>query len=247
MGSSPRLRSSRASTHRRLLRDRHARASRRAATTRRGRSDARRTQASPGSSPSARRSTGCRTALELADRHDGVFAILGIHPHEAGTADEAAVGELAALLAHPRAVAVGETGLDCYRDYAPRDRQRWLFEAELELAAEHRQAGRRSTRAPPTTDTLACWPASTATVVLHCFSSSATPAGRARAGVLRLLRRERHLPEGPGAADRSCRDPGRPDPRRDRQPVPRAAAGARPPERAGKRHAHARRARRGAR
>lgn len=54
----------------------------------------------------------CRRALALTERHDGVFAILGIHPHEAGTAGEKELRELRQLLAHPKVVGVGETGLD---------------------------------------------------------------------------------------------------------------------------------------
>ena len=64
---------------------------------------------------------GCRTALALAQRHECVFAILGIHPHEAGAVGDGDVDELASLLDHEKAVAVGETGLDWFRDYAPRD------------------------------------------------------------------------------------------------------------------------------
>jgi TatD DNase family protein len=75
--------------------------------------------------------TGCRVALGLAEQHEGVFAILGIHPHEAGSVDEGAVREVCSLLAHSRAVAVGETGLDYFRDYAPRAAQRRLFERLL--------------------------------------------------------------------------------------------------------------------
>jgi TatD DNase family protein len=65
--------------------------------------------------------SGCRRALELAGRHDEIFAILGIHPHEAGGATAADVAAIRGLLADPNAVAVGETGLDWFRDYAPRD------------------------------------------------------------------------------------------------------------------------------
>ena len=61
---------------------------------------------------------GCRRALELADSNEGVFAVLGIHPHEAARASEADVAEVRSLLAHPKAVGAGETGLDWFRDYA---------------------------------------------------------------------------------------------------------------------------------
>jgi TatD DNase family protein len=112
----------------------------------------------------------CRRALSLAERHEGVFAILGIHPHEAGTATEADLAELRELLEHPKAVAVGETGLDWFRDYAPRDDQRRLFAAELELAVELGKPVVIHTRAADD-DTLAALADFAGTVVLHCFSS----------------------------------------------------------------------------
>jgi TatD DNase family protein len=112
----------------------------------------------------------CRRALELADRHEGVFAILGIHPHDAGTATEDDLAALRELLAHPKAVAVGETGLDWFRDYAPRDDQRRLFAAELEFAAELSKPVVIHTRAADD-DTLAGLAEHAGTVVLHCFSS----------------------------------------------------------------------------
>jgi TatD DNase family protein len=111
---------------------------------------------------------GCRTALELADAQEGVFAILGIHPHEAEGAD--GVEGLRELLAHERAVAVGETGLDFYRDYAPRDRQRILFASHLELATELTKPVVIHNRAADgeIMETLASFGGP---VVLHCFSS----------------------------------------------------------------------------
>ena len=112
----------------------------------------------------------CRRALALADRHEGVFAILGLHPHEAGTATDADLVALRGLLDHPKAVAVGETGLDWYRDYAPRDEQRRLFSAELELAAELAKPVVIHTRAADD-DTLAALEGFGGRVVLHCFSS----------------------------------------------------------------------------
>ena len=112
----------------------------------------------------------CRRALSLAERHEGVFAILGIHPHEAGTATTADLAALRDLLEHPKAVAVGETGLDWYRDYAPHDAQRRLFAAELELASELGKPVVIHTRAADD-DTLAALDDFTGTVVLHCFSS----------------------------------------------------------------------------
>jgi TatD DNase family protein len=112
----------------------------------------------------------CRRALELADRHAGVFAILGIHPHEAGTTTADDLAALRELLAHPKAVAVGETGLDWFRDYSPPDDQRRLFAAELDLAAELGKPVVIHTRAADD-DTLAALADHAGTVVLHCFSA----------------------------------------------------------------------------
>jgi TatD DNase family protein len=112
----------------------------------------------------------CRRALSLAERHDGVCAILGIHPHDAGTTTKDDLAALRELLAHPKAVAVGETGLDWFRDYAPRDDQRRLFAAELELAAELGKPVVIHTRAADD-DTLDALDGHAGAVVLHCFSS----------------------------------------------------------------------------
>jgi TatD DNase family protein len=112
----------------------------------------------------------CRQALSLAERHDGVFAILGIHPHNAGKATADDLAELRDLLGHAKAVAVGETGLDWYRDYAPRDDQRRLFTAQLQLADELGKPVVIHTRAADV-ETLAGLSGFAGAVVLHCFSS----------------------------------------------------------------------------
>ena len=113
---------------------------------------------------------GCRTALELADAHEGVFAILGIHPHEAAS-EGGRLGELEPLLRHPSAVAVGETGLDFYRDLSPRAAQRKVFESELALAEQLGKPVVVHTRAADE-DTLDVLRSFGGTVVLHCFSSA---------------------------------------------------------------------------
>jgi TatD DNase family protein len=111
-----------------------------------------------------------RRALEFAERHEGVCAILGIHPHEAGTATANDLAALRDLFAHPKAVAVGETGLDWFRDHAPPDDQRRLFAAQLDLAAELGKPVVIHTRAADE-DTLGALEGFAGTVVLHCFSS----------------------------------------------------------------------------
>ena len=115
---------------------------------------------------------GARDALQIADEHEGVFASLGIHPHEAGGEEADRLEELRDLLDRPRAVAVGETGLDYYRDYAPHDAQAALFERQLALARETGKPVVVHTRAADA-DTITHLRRFDGTVILHCFSSAA--------------------------------------------------------------------------
>src|SRR5256886_13971608 len=65
-----------------------------------------------------------RAAVDLAGRFSDVHAAVAVHPHEAGRAGPKAMADLGPLAAHPKVVAVGETGLDYAKDYAPREVQR---------------------------------------------------------------------------------------------------------------------------
>jgi TatD DNase family protein len=112
----------------------------------------------------------CRAALAIAERHDAVHAALGIDPHQASTPEAERVGELRELLHHPKAVAVGETGLDYFHDFASPDEQRVLFEAQLQLAEELGKPVVIHSR-DADEDTLASLAGFGGTVVLHCFSS----------------------------------------------------------------------------
>jgi TatD DNase family protein len=111
---------------------------------------------------------GARASLARTERLDGVYASLGIHPHEADAGADLDV--LRELLAHPRAVAVGETGLDYFRDYAARDAQRRLFDDQLALARETGKPVVIHTRAADD-ETLERLVAHDGPVILHCFSS----------------------------------------------------------------------------
>jgi TatD DNase family protein len=107
-----------------------------------------------------------QATLAIAEREDDVFAALGIPPHDATGAN---VEPLRELLFHEKCVAVGETGLDYFRDYAPKDVQRRLFERQLELASEFEKPVVVHTRAA-NADTLDVLAGFEGTVVLHCFS-----------------------------------------------------------------------------
>ncbi len=77
-----------------------------------------------------------RAAVELADRHEAIYAAVGIHPHDARNWDTQTARILRGLAAHPKVVAIGEIGLDYYRDRSPRDVQRRVFRDQLALAGE---------------------------------------------------------------------------------------------------------------
>ena len=115
----------------------------------------------------------CRAVLEIAEQEDGVFAALGLHPHQAGDSGDQDLAELEQLLAAPNAVAVGEAGLDhaSASSYTGR-RQLELFRAQAELAERLQMPLVVHSRAADaeTTEVLEGLPAGTA-VVLHCFSS----------------------------------------------------------------------------
>ncbi|HZC12972.1 MAG TPA: TatD family hydrolase, partial [Thermoleophilaceae bacterium] len=112
-------------------------------------------------------------ALATAHGHDGVIAIVGRHPHETGGFGDADIAEVERAAADPRARAIGEIGLDYYRDYAPRDDQRRAFEAQLELASRAGLPVVIHTRAAEA-DTFALLrehAAALPAVIMHCFSA----------------------------------------------------------------------------
>jgi TatD DNase family protein len=113
----------------------------------------------------------CRAALQAAERFPQVFAAIGHHPNEATGFDDGHLAELTALAAHPRCVAIGETGLDDVRDYAPRADQERAFAAQIELARETAKPLVIHTRAAED-DTIAMLreQAGGLDVILHCFS-----------------------------------------------------------------------------
>jgi TatD DNase family protein len=113
----------------------------------------------------------CRAALAAAEDFPQVYAAIGRHPNSATGFDDADLAELAALAAHEKCVAIGETGLDYYRDYAPHADQQRAFRAQIDLARETGLPLVIHTRAAED-DTLAMLgsEAQGIRVILHCFS-----------------------------------------------------------------------------
>jgi TatD DNase family protein len=113
----------------------------------------------------------CRAALAAAEAFPQVYAAVGRHPNAVKGFDDADLAELQALAAHERCRAIGETGLDFYREGAPPEDQRRAFSAQIGLAREIGKPLVIHTRAAEqqTLDQLAL-EADGVSVVLHCFS-----------------------------------------------------------------------------
>jgi TatD DNase family protein len=113
-----------------------------------------------------------RQALADASEHDGVVAIVGRHPHHSEGFGDAGLAEIEEAAADPRARAIGETGLDYYRDRAPREDQRRAFEAQLGLAERVGLPVVIHTReAEDDTFAILAERAAALTVIMHCFSA----------------------------------------------------------------------------
>ncbi len=116
-------------------------------------------------------SESCRAALAAAGSFPDVYAAIGRHPNSASGFDDATLAELRTLAADPRCRAIGETGLDFFRDHAMPEDQRRAFSAQIELAREFAKPLVIHTRAAddPTLDVLGA-EADGVSVIIHCFS-----------------------------------------------------------------------------
>jgi TatD DNase family protein len=117
--------------------------------------------------------------LAMADRHDFVYAAVGLHPHDARLWSDAAADRLESLSRHPRVLAVGEIGLDYHYDHSPRDRQREVFREQIRLARRlglpvviHTREAHEDTLRILTEEK-----AGDLGGVFHCFSGSGEMAG----------------------------------------------------------------------
>lgn len=116
-----------------------------------------------------------RRAVALAETHGGIFAAVGVHPHDAGQCTEAVLAELRQMAAHPRVRAWGETGLDFNRMYSPQDVQEKWFRRQVEIALDldlplifhERDSGGRFR------EMLRPFESSGLRGVVHCFSGHA--------------------------------------------------------------------------
>jgi len=119
-------------------------------------------------------------AIEAARAHDEVFAAVGRHPNSAAGFDDEAAGLLEGLARGPEVVAVGETGLDFYRDGSPRDEQRRAFAAQIEIArrvgkplvVHIRNGGGPGDDAVAEAFRTLAGEADGVQVLLHCFSAA---------------------------------------------------------------------------
>lgn len=111
-------------------------------------------------------------ARELSEKYDFIYFAAGVHPHEADGADETVLTDIRALLAHPKCVALGEVGLDYHYDFSPRDVQKKILRAQLDMA---RETGKKviiheREACGDCMDIIKAYP--DVTGVFHCFSGS---------------------------------------------------------------------------
>jgi TatD DNase family protein len=126
--------------------------------------------------------------IRLAEKDDFIYATLGIHPHEARLADEAAYQNMERLARHPKVIAWGEIGLDYFYDHSPRDVQREVFTRQMELAAVAKLPIVIHCRPSEASDDAwedclglmrSHWAAKGLGGILHCFTGSRPQAKRA--------------------------------------------------------------------
>jgi TatD DNase family protein len=120
-------------------------------------------------------------ALPFAERHDWIYATVGIHPHEAKEVTPQHLDQLALLAKHPKVIAWGEMGLDYYYDHSPRDSQHRVFREQMALA--------RGAKLPIIIHCRDAWSDCLNVIeedwrscglggILHCFSSTLEDARR---------------------------------------------------------------------
>ena len=119
-----------------------------------------------------------RKVIELAERHENVYAAIGIHPHDAKNVTAGTIAELQKLAQNEKVVAIGETGLDFHYDFSPRQDQRRAFVQQLKIATELNLPVIIHCREAfdETMEILERFGCGVKRVVFHCFSGSAEQA-----------------------------------------------------------------------
>jgi TatD DNase family protein len=126
--------------------------------------------------------------IQLAEKYDFIYATIGIHPHEARLADQAAYDRMQELARHPKIIAWGEIGLDYFYDHSPREIQKHVFISQMELAAAARLPIVIHCRPSENSDNAwddclelihECWAPKGIGGILHCFTGNWSQASRA--------------------------------------------------------------------
>ncbi|MDF1545330.1 MAG: TatD family hydrolase [bacterium] len=117
-------------------------------------------------------------SVNLARANAGVYAAVGVHPHDASTVTDTLLAQIGELASDPKVVAIGEIGLDYYRDRSPRDIQRKAFRAQLNLAVESQLPIVIHTRESfdDTVEIVREYASSLRGGVFHCFPGDAAQA-----------------------------------------------------------------------
>ncbi len=182
-------------------------------------------------------------AIKLAQQYEGVYATVGIHPHEAALAKQEDFDELERLARDPKVIAWGEIGLDYFYDHSPRDVQQRVFLQQMEMARSaklpiviHCRPSDNSENAWEDLLRLVRehWASSGLGGVLHCFTGTVEHARAALdLGFVISFAGNITYPKAQNIRDAASHGAARPHVHRDRLSVPRARASSRPAQRTG--------------
>lgn len=121
-----------------------------------------------------------QNCIDLADRHEPLYATVGVHPHDAADVPKDYLDQLRQMASHDKVVAIGEIGLDFYRDLSPREAQARVFREQLDLAIETKLPIVIHTRdsLKETLEIVRPYASRLSGGVFHCFQGSAGDAQR---------------------------------------------------------------------
>lgn len=120
-----------------------------------------------------------KTSISIAEKYNAVFATVGVHPHDAKDTPDDYLHQLRDLASHSKVVAMGEMGLDYFRDFSPRNVQKEVFQSQLALARELDLPAVIHNRDADEDILKILEEVRYERSVLHCFSSDTEMAGRA--------------------------------------------------------------------